>query len=144
MNKTFSQKPAEVTRRWVVIDADQIPLGRLSTEVSKYLTGKYKPTFTPHVDGGDHVIVINADKIALSGTKMDDKVYYRHSQYPGSLKQRTAKEQIKLKSSLVITHAVKGMIPKNKLAANRLARLKVYSGAEHSHEAQKPERVEVK
>lgn len=142
--KTFSLKPAEISRKWVVVDASEAPLGRLATLIATRLTGKYKPTFTPHVDDGDYVIVVNADKIVVTGNKETAKVYYRHSQFPGGLKERTLKEARELNSAAIIEKAVKGMVPKNKLAAERLARLRVFAGAEHTHEAQKPVKLEVK
>jgi len=142
--KTFSQKPADVNRRWILIDAKDANLGRLSTEIAKYLTGKYKPTFTPHVDGGDYVVVVNASVVALSGEKETDKKYYRHSGFPGGIKEASAKDVRAKNPERLIEAAVKGMIPKNKLAAERLKRLRIFPGYEHDHTAQKPEKVEVK
>ena len=141
--KTYVQKPAEVTRKWVVIDATEGTLGRVATTVAKYLIGKYKPTYTAHVDGGDYVVVINADNLVVTGDKMEDKKYYRHSGFPGGIKERTLKEQIEKDSSKVIIDAVRGMLPKNKLVDDRLKRLKVYGGAEHTHAPQQPVKVEV-
>lgn len=140
--KTFSQKTAEVTRTWYVVDAAKIPLGRLSTEVARVLQGKHKPTYTPHTDGGDYVIVVNSDSTVLTGNKELTKTYYRHSGHPGNLKERTAEEQRVKDSRKLVSDSVKGMLPKNKLQDGRLERLKVYTGAEHTHEAQKP--VELK
>lgn len=137
--KTFSAKPADVTRKWYVVDASTAPLGRLATEVATLLTGKGKPTFTPHVDTGDHVIVINADNLVVTGNKLADKKYYRHSGFPGGLKTRTLTEQMEKNVAEVIEHAIRGMIPTNKLRPGRLARLKVYGGSEHNHAAQAPE-----
>ncbi len=142
--KTFSQKPAEVTRRWVLIDASEAPLGRLSTEIAKYLIGKYKPTYTPHVDGGDYVVVINADKAVVTGDKELKKIYYRHSGFPGGIKDARLEEVREKFPERIIENAVKGMLPKNKLSVDRMKRLKVYAGDEHEHAAQKPEKVEVK
>lgn len=142
--KTFSQKPAEVTRRWIVIDAASAPLGRLSTEIAKYLIGKYKPTYTPHVDGGDYVIVINAKDAVVTGNKETGKIYYRHSGFPGGIKDASLKEVREKFPERIIENAVKGMLPKNKLADGRMKRLKVYASAEHNHAAQTPEKVEVK
>ena len=142
--KTFSLKPADISRKWVIVDASETPLGRLSTLIASRLSGKYKPTFTPHVDDGDYVIVINADKLVVTGDKEEKKVYYRHSQFPGGLKERTLKEARSIDSSQIIEKAVKGMLPKNKLSPERMARLRIFPGAEHTHEAQKPEKVEVK
>ena len=136
--KTYSQKPADVTRTWYVVDASNVPLGRLSTEVAKLLMGKHKPTYTPHTDGGDYVVIINSDNVALTGNKETEKTYYRHSGYIGNLRERTAEEQRALDSTKIIRDAVKGMMPKNKLAAGKLERLKVFTGAEHTHTAQQP------
>lgn len=144
MTKTFSQKPAEVTRRWILIDAASAPLGRVSTEIAKYLIGKYKPTYTPHVDGGDYVIVINAKDTVVTGDKETGKVYYRHSGFPGGIKDATLKEVREKFPERIIENAVKGMLPKNKLSEGRMQRLKVYAGPEHNHAAQTPEKVEVK
>lgn len=142
--KTFNLKPAEISRTWVIVDASETPLGRLSTLIATRLTGKYKPTYTPHVDDGDYVIVVNADKLVVTGNKEEAKVYYRHSGFPGALKERTLKEARELNSAEIIEKAVKGMVPKNKLAPERMARLRVFGGAEHTHEAQKPKKLEVK
>ena len=142
--KTFSLKPADISRKWVIVDATEAPLGRLATLIATRLTGKYKTTFTPHVDDGDYVIVVNADKLIVTGNKETAKVYYRHSSYPGGLKERTLKEARELNSAQIIEKAVKGMVPKNKLATERMARLRVFGGAEHTHEAQKPVKLEVK
>ena len=144
MNKTYSQKPSEVSRRWILIDAKDAPLGRVATTVATYLTGKYKPSFTPHVDGGDYVIVINAKEAVATGNKEEDKVYYRHSGFPGGIKSATLKEVREKAPEFIIENAIKGMIPHNKLAKERMARLKIFAGENHSHEAQKPEKVEVK
>jgi len=142
--KTFSQKPADIARRWILIDARDATLGRLSTEIAKYLTGKYKPTYTPHVDNGDYVVVVNASELVVTGTKETDKMYYRHSGFPGGLKEAQLKDLRTKNPASVIESAVKGMLPKNKLAAGRMARLRVFPGTEHDHAAQKPEKVEVK
>lgn len=142
--KTFSQKPADVSRRWILIDAASAPLGRVSTEIAKYLIGKYKPTYTPHVDGGDYVVVINAKDTVVTGDKETGKVYWRHSGFPGGIKSATLAEVREKFPERIIEHAVAGMIPKNKLAAERMKRLKVYAGPEHNHAAQSPEKVEVK
>lgn len=142
--KTYSQKPAEVSRRWVLIDATDAPLGRLSTEIAKYLIGKYKPSYTPHVDGGDYVVVINAAKAVVTGDKETGKVYYRHSGFPGGIKDATLKEVREKFPERIIENAVKGMLPKNKLSEGRMQRLKVFPGSEHAHTAQTPEKVEVK
>lgn len=141
--KTFSQKPADVTRKWVLIDASTAPLGRVATVIAKHLIGKYKPTYTPHVDAGDYVVVINAEKLIVTGNKEEAKIYYRHSGFPGAIKQRTLGEVRALSPERIIEAAVKGMIPKNKLAADRMARLRVFAGQEHTHTAQTPVKVEV-
>lgn len=141
--KTYVQKPTEVTRRWVEIDAASAPLGRVATTVARYLTGKYKPTYTPHLDAGDYVVVVNAADAVVTGNKESDKKYYRHSGYPGGMKEATLAEVREKDPVRIIEMAVKGMLPKNKLADERLARLKVYTGSDHKHDAQKPEKVEV-
>lgn len=142
--KTFSQKPADVSRQWFVIDASEAPLGRVATVIAKYLIGKYKPTYTPHVDGGDYVVVINAEKAVLTGNKEEGKIYYRHSGFPGGIKDATAAEVREKFPERLIEDAVKGMLPKNKLSPERMARLKIYAGSEHNHTAQKPVKKEVK
>lgn len=141
--KTYSAKPTDVTRKWYVVDAAEAPLGRVATKVATLLTGKGKPTFTKHVDCGDYVIVINADKVQVTGNKLDTKSYYRHSGYPGGLKERTMREQMELDSTKVVYAAVRGMLPDNKLREGRLERLKIYASSEHKHEAQKPETISV-
>lgn len=142
--KTFSQKPADVTRRWVLIDAADAPLGRISTEIAKYLIGKYKPTYTPHVDGGDYVVVINAKNTIVTGNKETGKIYFRHSGFPGGIKSATLADVRKSFPERIIENAVKGMLPKNKLVDARMKRLKVFPGSDHNHTAQSPEKVEVK
>lgn len=142
--KTYSAKPSDITRAWYVIDASEAPLGRISTKIATLLTGKGKPMFTQHIDCGDYVVVINADSLVVTGNKLADKMYYRHSQYPGSLKEINLGDKIAKDSTEVVRLAVKGMLPKNKLMDERLKRLKIYKGAEHSNEAQKPQKVSVK
>lgn len=142
--KTYSAKPSEVTRQWHVVDASEVTLGRLATQVATLLTGKHKPTFTAHIDTGDFVVVINSDKLVVTGDKDNTKVYYRHSGYPGGIKSRTLGEQKAIDSTEVIRKAVRGMIPANKLRDGRLERLKVYAGEEHNHAAQKPKKVSLK
>lgn len=142
--KTYSQKPTEVSRRWILIDAKDAPLGRLSTQISKYLIGKYKPSYTPHIDGGDYVVVINAAEVPVTGNKEEAKIYYRHSGFPGGIKDAQLKEVREKFPERIIERAVKGMLPKNKLASGRMQRLKVFPGAEHAHAAQTPEKIEVK
>lgn len=143
MFKTYSQKPSEVSRTWIEIDASDAPLGRLATEIASYLTGKRKPTYTAHIDAGDYVVVTNADKLVVTGNKLTDKMYYRHSGFPGGIKERTLAEQLEKDSTKVIYDAVRGMLPKNKLIDGRLKRLKVFAGAEHNHSAQTPQKVKV-
>ena len=142
--KTFSQKPADVSRRWILIDASSAPLGRVAGEIAKYLIGKYKPTYTPHVDGGDYVVVVNAGKTIVTGNKEEDKMYYNYSGFPSGLKETQLKEVREKFPERIIENAVKGMLPKNKLSPDRMARLRVFTGEEHTHSAQKPEKVEVK
>lgn len=142
-SKTYIQKPADVTRTWHVIDASVTPLGRLASAAAMLLTGKGKATFTPHVDGGDYVIVINAAQTVVTGAKASDKMYYHHSQYPGGLTERTFTEQMEKDPAKVIEKAIYGMIPVNKLRSGRMERLKIYAGPEHNHHAQKPVNYEV-
>jgi len=142
--KTYSAKPSEVTRAWYVIDASEAPLGRVATKVATLLTGKEKPMFTHHIDTGDYVIVINAEKLVVTGDKMTKKMYYHHSHYPGGLKEATLAEKMVKDPTHALTHAIRGMLPVNKLRDGRLARLKVYAGAEHNHEAQKPETISLR
>lgn len=142
--KTYSQKPTEVSRRWILIDAKDAPLGRLSTEISKYLIGKYKTDYTPHIDGGDYVVVINAAEVPVTGNKETDKIYYRHTGFPGGIKDAQLKEVREKFPERLIENAVKGMLPKNKLAPGRMQRLKVFPGAEHAHTAQTPEKIVIK
>lgn len=142
--KTFSAKPTDVTRKWYEVDASTAPLGRLASFAAKLLIGKHKPNYTPHVDGGDYVIITNAKKLKITGNKLSGKVYYRHSGFPGGIKSRTLVERINREPELVIRDAVLGMLPKNKLAGERIKRLKIYPGEEHKNMPQKPEKVEVK
>lgn len=142
--KTYSQKPSEVTRKWLLVDASEAPLGRIATQIATYLTGKYKPSYTPHIDGGDYVVVINAEKAVVTGDKEKGKVYYRHSGFPGGIKDARLEEVREKFPERIIEAAVKGMLPKNKLAAERMKRLRVFAGSEHTHAAQNPEKVEVK
>lgn len=142
--KTYSAKPTEVVRKWYVIDASQAPLGRLATVAASLLTGKGKPMYTPHIDCGDYVIVINADQLVVTGDKLVGKKYYRHTGYPGGIKEASLKEKMAKGSTDVVIHAIRGMLPVNKLRDGRLQRLKVYTGAEHQHEAQKPKTYNLK
>jgi large subunit ribosomal protein L13 len=144
MQKTWNAKPGEIDRRWCLVDAEGKTLGRLATQIADTLRGKGKPQYTPHVDTGDFVVVVNADKIAVTGKKLDEKIYYRHSGYPGGLKSRTLREQLDRRPTEVLRMAVKGMLPKNRLARQQINKLKIYAGAEHPHEAQKPEPLEVR
>lgn len=137
--KTFMASPATIDRKWYVVDATDMTLGRLASEVAKVLRGKNKPIFTPHIDCGDNVIVINAEKIKVTGKKMDQKVYYHHSDYVGVLKEATLREKLEKKPEQVIELAVKGMLPKGPLGRQMFTKLHVYAGPEHKHEAQKPE-----
>jgi large subunit ribosomal protein L13 len=136
--KTYSAKPREIEQSWYLVDADQRTLGRLATEIADLLRGKGKPAYTPHVDTGDFVVVVNAGKVRVTGKKLEQKIYYRHSGYPGGLRERTLAEQLARRPEEVIRRAVKGMLPKNKLASAQLRKLKVYAGPEHPHEAQNP------
>lgn len=139
--KTYSAKPGEVQRSWWVVDADGKNLGRLASEIAIVLRGKNKPQYTPHVDTGDFVVVVNAEKIAVTGNKLTGKVYYRHSGYPGGLKSRTLGQMLERRPTEVLRKAVKGMLPKNRLAAQQLGKLKIYAGPNHPHAAQKPEEL---
>lgn len=139
---TYSTKPAEIERQWFVVDARGQTLGRLASEIAKILKGKHKPIYTPHLDTGDFVIVINAQKVHVTGNKMDQKMYYRHSGYPGGLKSITLREQLKRHPTRVIRSAVKGMLPHNRLGRATLKKLKVYAGDAHPHEAQQPKPLE--
>ena len=136
--KTFSLKNTEVTRNWVVFDASDRVLGRFATKIADKLRGKDKPTFTPHVDGGDFVVVINAEKVKVTGKKSDQKKYYKHSLYPGGLKEKSYQELLNNNPEMIIENAVKGMLPKNKLGKSMFKKLKVYRGSEHPHESQNP------
>ncbi|MDD3568722.1 MAG: 50S ribosomal protein L13 [Bacteroidales bacterium] len=141
--KTVSANDATVTKEWFVVDATNEVLGRLASEVAKLLRGKHKPSFTPHVDCGDNVIIINAEKVRLTGNKMDDKLYYHYTGYPGGKRSATPKDWLKRKPTAIIEHAVKGMLPKNRLGSKIYGNLYVYAGSEHSHEAQKPKEIKL-
>jgi large subunit ribosomal protein L13 len=141
--KTYTAKPGEIAREWYVVDAEGQTLGRLATRIADTLRGKNKPQYTPHVDTGDFVVVINAEKVAVTGQKLDQKRYYRHSGYPGGLRTRTLREQLERRPTEVIRSAVKGMLPKNRLAARQLTKLKIYAGPEHPHAAQSPKPLEL-
>lgn len=142
--KSFMASPATIERKWYVIDAQGQTLGRLSSEIAKILRGKNKPTFTPFIDTGDNVIVVNAEKIKVTGKKLDQKIYYNHSDYPGGMRETTLREMLEKKPTDVITLAVKGMLPKGPLGRSMITKLHVYAGAEHPHAAQKPEALELK
>jgi large subunit ribosomal protein L13 len=136
---SFIQKPAEVERKWYVVDAEGKTLGRMASEVAAILRGKNKPTFTPHVDCGDYVIVINAEKVAVTGKKRQEKIYKRHTGYPGGLRELTFEQLMEKHPEEVVKHAIKGMMPTGKLGRQMYKKLKVYAGPEHNHQAQKPE-----
>lgn len=141
--KTFMAKAEEVKRKWYIIDAEGKPLGRLASEIAKILRGKNKPEFTPHVDVGDHVIVLNAEKVALTGKKWDQKLYRHHSLYPGGLKEMKYKDLLIRQPEKIIELAVKGMLPKNSLGRAMYRKLNVYKGSEHNNQAQKPEKLDL-
>ena len=140
---TYSPKPGDITRNWLVIDASDVVLGRLASTVANLLRGKHKPTFAPHVDGGDFVIIVNADKVALTGSKREQKKAYRHSGYPGGLKATTYAELLETDPRRAVEKAVKGMLPHNKLGRQVIKKLKVYSGPSHPHAAQQPQPYEI-
>ena len=142
--KSFMASPSNIERKWYVVDATDMTLGRLASEVAKVLRGKNKPIFTPHIDTGDYVVVVNADKIKVTGKKMDQKVYYHHSDYVGGMKEQTLKEKMAKKPEDVIYLAVKGMLPKGPLGRQMIKKLYVYAGPEHKQQAQKPEVLEIK
>jgi large subunit ribosomal protein L13 len=142
--KTFSAKPSEIERDWYVVDAEGENLGRLAVRIADTLRGKNKPQFTPHVDTGDFVVVVNAEKIAVTGKKLDDKIYYSHSGYPGGLRSRTLREQLERRPTEVLRKAVKGMLPRNRLGRAQIRKLKIYAGAEHPHGAQQPKQLKLK
>ncbi len=139
MSKSYMANEQTIERKWFVVDAENLVLGRLSTEVATLLRGKHKPTFTPHVDCGDYVIIVNAEKVALTGNKLADKMYYRHSGYPGGLKSRSAERMLELQPQKVLEESIRGMLPKTRLGDDMYRKLYVYVGPEHPHQAQKPE-----
>jgi large subunit ribosomal protein L13 len=136
--KTWNAKPGEIDRQWYVVDAEGKTLGRLATQIAETLRGKRKPQYTPHVDTGDFVVVVNAEKIGVTGKKLDDKMYHRHSGYPGGLRSRPLREELSRRPTEVLRKAVKGMLPRNRLGRAQLRKLKIYAGPEHPHEAQAP------
>ena len=142
--KTFSLKSAEVDHIWVEFDAGEVPLGRLASVIANRLTGKYKPTYTPHIDDGDYVVVVNASNLVTTGNKAANKMYYRHSGFPGGLKERTLESLQRDNPEKIIEKAVSGMIPRNKLHAERMKRLRIFAGTEHSHAPQKPKQISLK
>jgi large subunit ribosomal protein L13 len=144
MSKTYVATPETRDRQWVLVDAEGQTLGRLATQIADTLRGKHKPEYTPHIDTGDFVVVVNAEKIKVTGNKLTEKVYYRHSGYPGGLRSRTLAEQLERRPEEVIRGAVKGMIPRTRLGRAQLRKLKVYAGAEHPHKAQQPRALELK
>lgn len=140
---SFMASPSTVERKWYVVDADGKTLGRLASEIANVLRGKKKPIYTPHIDTGDYVIVVNAEKVKITGKKLDQKIYYHHSEYVGGMKETMMREMMKTKPEFVVTHAVKGMLPKGPLGRQMLKKLHVYVGPEHKHEAQKPEVLDI-
>ncbi len=142
--KTYSQKSADVSQKWILIDAASAPLGRVSVVIAKYLIGKNKPSYTPHIDAGDFVVVINAERAVLTGNKELDKIYYHYSGFPSGMKSARAEEVRTKNPEKMIIEAVKGMLPRNKLSEQRLKRLRVFKGSEHTHTAQQPKKIEVK
>ena len=143
MNKTFTPKPGDIQRAWHVVDATDLPLGRLASEIAQLLRGKHKPTYTPHLDTGDFVIVLNAKKVAVTSDKSQSKIYYRHSGYPGGIKAESFESLLQRRPEAVIERAVRGMLPKNRLGRKMLRKLKVYAGPEHPHDAQKPQPLDL-
>ena len=142
--KTYYAKPSEVQREWLLVDATDMTLGRLASEVAQILRGKNKPTYTPHIDTGDFVVIVNAEKIKITGAKATDKVYYRHTGYVGHIKSETFTEAMEKHPTRVIEHAVRGMLPKGTLGTQMYKKLKVYAGPEHPHQAQNPRKIELK
>lgn len=143
MSKTYSPKPTDLTAEWWVVDATDLPLGRLASEIAQVIRGKRKPTFAPHVDGGDYVIVVNAEKVAVTSGKSQEKIYYRHSGYPGGLKEESFASLVSRRPEQILERAVKGMLPKNRLGRRMARKLKVYSGPDHPHAAQQPRPLEL-
>ncbi len=139
--KTYSQKSSEIKREWYIVDASVMPLGKLAVIIADKLMGKSKVTYTPHTDNGDYVVVINAKNLKVTGNKLDDKIYYRHSGFPGGLKELSLSEVLEKDPAYVIQEAVKGMLPKNKLATDRMKRLRIFEGVEHAHTAQNPKEI---
>ncbi len=143
MNKTYSPKPGDIERAWHLVDATDLPLGRLASEVAQILRGKHKPTYAPHMDGGDFVVIVNAEKVAVTSGKSQTKIYYRHSGYPGGIKAETFESLRERRPEAIIERAVRGMLPKTKLGRKMIRKLKVYAGNDHPHEAQSPVTLEL-
>lgn len=143
LQTTFSPKPGDIERTWFVVDATDVPLGRLASQIAQVLRGKHKPTYAPHVDGGDFVVVVNAEKVHVSGNKEIEKIYYRHSGYPGGLRAETLSEVREKHPDRIVEVAVKGMLPKNRLGRQMARKLKVYAGPDHPHQSQKPQPLEI-
>jgi large subunit ribosomal protein L13 len=141
--KTYTPTPKDIGRQWIVVDAQDKVLGRVASAIASRLRGKHRPDFAPHMDTGDFVVVVNADKIRVTGNKLDQKIYYKYSGYPGGIRSKTLREMLDKKPELVITKAVKGMLPKNRLGRQLMKKLKVYAGSEHPHEAQSPQALDV-
>ncbi len=141
--KTFSAKQSDIDKKWILVDAEDQPLGRLASKVATFLRGKHKPTFTPHMDMGDNVVIINAEKVKLTGKKLQDKQYFRHTGYPGSESFTTAEEMMEKDPTFVVKKAIKGMLPKNKLSSKLLTNVRIYAGPVHNQEAQQPEKIEL-
>ncbi len=144
INKTYSPKPGDIERAWHLVDATNLPLGRLASEVAQILRGKHKPTYAPHMDTGDFVVVVNAEKVAVTSDKSQSKIYYRHSGYPGGIKAETFASLMERRPEAIIERAVKGMLPKNKLGRQMARKLKVYAGPDHPHQAQGPTDIDLK
>jgi large subunit ribosomal protein L13 len=141
--KTYNAKPGEIERRWYVVDADGLILGRLATQIAETLRGKGKPQYTPHIDSGDFVVVVNCEKIAVTGNKLEEKMYHRHSGYPGGLKSRPLRDELERRPTEVLRKAVKGMLPRNRLGRAQIKKLKIYAGPDHPHVAQAPQDLKV-
>lgn len=141
--KTFSVKQSEIEKKWILVDAEEQPLGRLASKVATFLRGKHKPTFSPHMDMGDNVVIINAEKVKLTGKKLQDKQYFRHTGYPGSESFTTAEEIMEKDPTFIVKKAIKGMLPKNKLSSKLMTNVRIYAGPVHNQEAQQPEKIEL-
>ena len=141
--KTYVPKQEEITRTWYLVDAEGKTLGRLASEIAKILKGKHKPIYSPHLDVGDYIVVVNADRVAVTGRKMDDKMYYRHTGYPGGLRERNLRDLLQRHPTHALKFAVKGMLPKNRLGRKMIKKLKIYAGPKHPHQAQQPEILEI-